>query len=93
MTDIITPESIKAQREVGVSNEHKFPTEIIDLPSKGLLYPEDHPLRSGKIELKYIRDTETVKTSIVPVKTSENEYKLGLWVRDAQGRCWNSNFL
>ena len=22
----------------------KFPTEIVDLPSKGLLYPQDHPL-------------------------------------------------
>lgn len=49
--------------------------------------------KGNKIELKYIRDTETVKTSIVPVKISKNEYKLGLWVRDAQGRCWNSNFL
>lgn len=58
MTEIITPESIKAQHEVGVSNEHKFPTEIIDLPSKGLLYPEDHPLRSGKIELKYMTAKE-----------------------------------
>jgi hypothetical protein len=34
--------------------ELKFPTEIIDLPSKGLLYPENHPLSSGKVELKYM---------------------------------------
>jgi len=32
----------------------KFPTEIIDLPSKGLLYPKDNPLSSGKIEMKYM---------------------------------------
>ena len=32
----------------------KIPTEIIELPSEGKLYPEDHPLRSGKIEMKYI---------------------------------------
>ena len=31
----------------------KFPSEIIDLPTKGLLYPEDSPLSSGKIEMKY----------------------------------------
>ncbi len=34
--------------------ENKFPTEIVDLPSQGLIYPEDHPLRSGKVEMKYI---------------------------------------
>jgi len=35
------------------NEEKKFPTAIIDLPSKGLLYPEDSPLRSGKVEIKY----------------------------------------
>jgi hypothetical protein len=32
----------------------KFPTETIELPSKGLLYPEESPLSSGKIEMKYM---------------------------------------
>lgn len=36
----------------------KFPTETVDLPSKGLLYPEDHPLASGKIEMKYMTAKE-----------------------------------
>lgn len=36
-----------------------------------------------EIEVKYIRDEETMATSIIPAKISENEYKLGLWVRDA----------
>jgi len=36
----------------------KFPTEIVDLPSKGLLYPEDSPLRSGQIEMKYMTARE-----------------------------------
>jgi hypothetical protein len=31
-----------------------FPTEIIDLPSKGVFYPEDHPLASGQIELYHM---------------------------------------
>ena len=31
--------------------EVKFPTEVVDLPSKGLLYPEGSPLSSGKIEI------------------------------------------
>ena len=36
----------------------KFPTEEVDLPSKGLLYPEGHPLKSGKIEMKYMTARE-----------------------------------
>jgi hypothetical protein len=36
----------------------KFPTETIDLPSKGLIYPEDNPLSSGKVEMKYMTAKE-----------------------------------
>jgi len=36
----------------------KFPTEMVDLPSKGLLYPENHPLASGQIEMKYMTAKE-----------------------------------
>lgn len=36
----------------------KFPTEIIDLPSQGKLYPEGHPLRTGKVEMKYMTAKE-----------------------------------
>lgn len=35
-----------------------YPTEVVDLPSKGLFYPEGHPLRSGQIELKYMTAKE-----------------------------------
>ena len=38
--------------------EFKLPTEVIDLPSKGLLYPKDNPLSEGKIELKYMTAKE-----------------------------------
>jgi hypothetical protein len=40
------------------NQQFKFPTETIELPSKGLLYPEGHPLRSGKIEMKYMTAKE-----------------------------------
>ena len=36
----------------------KFPSEIIDLPSKGLLYPKESPLSSGTIEMKYMTAKE-----------------------------------
>jgi hypothetical protein len=35
-------------------NEIKMPTEIISLPSKGLLYPQDSPLAKGEIEMRYM---------------------------------------
>ena len=35
-----------------------FPTEEIELPSKGLIYPEDNPLSSGKITMKYMTAKE-----------------------------------
>ena len=39
---------------------------------------------SGKeISVKYIRDNTTITTSIKPIKNSGNQYKIGLWVRDA----------
>lgn len=36
-----------------------------------------------EMEVKYIRENQTITTSITPVRTSGNEYKIGLWVRDA----------
>jgi len=38
--------------------ELNFPTEIVELPSKGLVYPEGHSLRSGKVEMKYMTAKE-----------------------------------
>ena len=37
---------------------NKFPTEIIQLPSKGKFYPEGHPLSNGTIEMKYMTARE-----------------------------------
>ena len=36
----------------------EFPTEVIELPSKGKLYPEGHPLSKGTVELKYMTAKE-----------------------------------
>ena len=40
--------------------ESKFslPTETVELPSKGLLYPKDSPLSKGEIEMKYMTAKE-----------------------------------
>jgi len=39
-------------------SEFNFPTEVVDLPSKGLVYPESHPLSSGQVEMKYMTAKE-----------------------------------
>jgi hypothetical protein len=38
--------------------KYDFPTEVLDLPSKGLVYPKDHPLASGQITIKYMTAKE-----------------------------------
>jgi len=38
--------------------EYKFPTEVVDLPSQGKLYPPKHPLSNGTIEIKYMTAKE-----------------------------------
>ena len=37
---------------------YDFPTEIVELPSKGKLYPSDSPLSKGTIEMKYMTAKE-----------------------------------
>jgi hypothetical protein len=39
-------------------NKLNIPTEIVDLPSQGLIYPESSPLSNGKIEMKYMTARE-----------------------------------
>jgi len=59
------PELNKASKDL------KFPTETIDLPSKGLLYPKGSPLSKGTIEVKYMTAKEE------DILTSQNLIKNG----------------
>lgn len=54
-----------------MESQFKLPTETVDLPSKGLLYPEDSPLSSGKIEMKYMTAKEE------DILTNQNYIKNG----------------
>ena len=53
-------------------NQYGFPTEVLSLPSQGLLYPEDSPLRSGIIDVKYMTAKEE------DILTSTNLIEQGL---------------
>ena len=50
----------------------KLPTEIVELPSKGLLYPEGHPLAEGKVEIKYMTAKEE------DILTNQNYIRQGI---------------
>ena len=61
-----TPQVPKVQEET-----YQYPTEDVTLPSKGLLYPEGHPLRSGVIKMKYMTAREE------DILTNQNYIKNG----------------
>jgi len=52
--------------------DSKFPSEIIDLPSEGKLYPKEHACSNGKIEIKYMTAKEE------DILTSQNLIKKGV---------------
>jgi hypothetical protein len=54
----IKKQLIEEFEKEGGKVEHDFPTETIELPSKGVLYEEGNPLRSGTVELKYMTAKE-----------------------------------
>ncbi len=61
---------------------------IIEIDEKEISNTKDlintvNKCKGEKINIKYVRNEDTITTSIKPVKTQENEYKIGLWVRDA----------
>lgn len=44
------------------------------------------------IDVKYLKDGNILETQIVPVKTSDNIYKIGLWVRDTEAGIGTATF-
>lgn len=54
----ITRPSVNSPVPPSQKIESKFPTEVINLPSKGWFYPLDNPLSSGTLELKMMTARE-----------------------------------
>ena len=54
-------------------SDNKFPSEVIDLPSEGKLYPKDSPLSEGKVEIKYMTAKEE------DILTSQNLINIDKW--------------
>jgi len=55
-----------------MEQKFKLPTEVVELPSKGKLYPADSPLASGKVEMKYMTAKEE------DILTNANYIKQGI---------------
>ena len=72
MTDAEIKAQLMAEHKQKDVKRSNFPTEIVPLPSKGLLYPEGHPLAGGTIEMKYMTAREE------DILTSQNLIKQGV---------------
>lgn len=73
----VSDEQLKAMitgnyQNVAKESTPDVPTEVIELPSKGMFYPEGHPLASGRIEMKYMTAKEE------DILTSQNLIKQGV---------------
>jgi hypothetical protein len=54
----IATANYQTQAPATSTSTYTGPTELVELPSKGIPYPEGHPLSSGKIEMKYMTAKE-----------------------------------
>lgn len=56
LTDRVNNDNIinLARQQYETKQKSKLPTVIINLPSQGKIYPKDHPLASGTIEMRYM---------------------------------------
>lgn len=64
------PEAIKTTEQE--TKKQMFPTNVVELPSKGLLYPAHNPLSSGVVEIKYMTTKEE------DILTTDNYAKAGV---------------
>lgn len=66
------------------SNEVNSTQELLACVSK---------CKGKTINIEYVKDGNVLEAQITPVKTSENTYKLGIWVRDAEAGIGTITFL
>ena len=72
MSDADIKAKLMSEHKQTAVKKSNFPTEIVPLPSKGLVYPEGHPLSDGTIEMKYMTAREE------DILTSQNLIKQGV---------------
>ena len=70
---------------------------IISIDNKKIETTEDlietvNTSKGKEVSIKYVRENSEEVTNITPVQTKQNEYKLGLWVRDAAAGVGTASF-
>ena len=70
---------------------------IISIDDKKIETTEDlietvNASKGKEVSIKYVRENSAEVTNITPVQTKQNEYKLGLWVRDAAAGVGTASF-
>lgn len=70
---------------------------IISIDNKKISTTDDlietvNSSKGKEVTIKYIRKDVEEVTSMIPVQTEKNEYKLGLWVRDAAAGVGTASF-
>lgn len=70
---------------------------IISIDNKKIETTEDlietvNSSKGKEVSIKYVRENSEEVTNITPVQTKHNEYKLGLWVRDAAAGVGTASF-
>lgn len=88
-------EGVKPYENLGIAEGDR----IISINNKEISNTDDlietvNASKGAQVELKYIKENsnEEITTNITPTKTKENEYKLGLWVRDAAAGVGTATF-
>ena len=88
-------EGIKPYETTGIEEGDR----IVSIDNKKITNTEEliqtvNSSQGKEIQIKYIKEKEEkeMTTNIVPVKTKDNEYKLGLWVRDAAAGVGTATF-
>lgn len=71
----VSPDELRKIHLADIVDENRkatYPTMVVDLPSKGLLYPDDNPLSLGYVEMKYMTAREE------DILTTESYIKKGV---------------
>lgn len=70
---------------------------IVEVNNKAITCTDDlvknvNQSKGKEVKVKYVKDEQEKETIMIPAKTNENEYKLGLWVRDAAAGVGTATF-
>jgi len=89
-------QKLASDANTSLIKESKFPTEIIELPSKGLIYPKDSALSSGKVEMKYMTAKEEdilTSSNLIQKGVVIDALLMALIIGNGEGRSVNYNDL